>query len=161
MNDSLYQMIAFYLKKNYFYLHLLSYLASSKKGLDKYKALHDKNILLSVKITNDPYVDAELRCKYIEINESFKQISIFYGFKESMDIPKELKINQKLFRISFDNLSTSYFFSRQTIIPKFGYGMAIWREKIYTFLYRNATSVTTYFKIPINRVIELGTRIEI
>ena len=123
--------------------------------------LHKKNVLLSVKITNDPYVDAELRCKYNEINDSFKQISIFYGYKESMDIPKELKTNQKLFEISFDNLSTSYFFSRQTIIPKFGYGMAIWREKIYTFLYRNATSVTTYFKIPINRVIELGTRIEI
>jgi KUP system potassium uptake protein len=117
--------------------------------------------LLSVKITNDPYVDAELRCKYNEINDGFKQISIFYGYKESMDIPKELKTNQKLFKISFDNLSTSYFFSRQTIIPKFGYGMAIWREKIYTFLYRNASSVTTYFKIPINRVIELGTRIEI
>ena len=130
-------------------------------NLNHNKVLHDKNILLSVKITNDPYVDAELRCKYNEINDSFKQISIFYGFKESMDIPKELKINQKLFGISFDNLSTSYFFSRQTIIPKFGYGMAIWREKIYTFLYRNATSVTTYFKIPINRVIELGTRIEI
>jgi len=83
-----------------------------------------------------------------------------YGFKDEPDVPKALELG-KAHGLEFTMMETSFFLSRQTLVPKLGKDMALWREKIFAVMSRNASSATEFFNIPANRVVELGTRVEL
>jgi KUP system potassium uptake protein len=88
------------------------------------------------------------------------QVNVSYGFKETRDIPKVLELCRAK-GIDSEALSTSFFISRQTVVPTIGKGMAMWRERLFAAMSRNARGAADYYHIPTNRVIELGTQVEI
>lgn len=85
---------------------------------------------------------------------------LYYGFKDMPDVPQTLALC-KVGGEAFNTLETSFFVSGETVIPTRGGGMALWRERLFAMMARNAGSIVDYFSIPANRVIELGTQVEI
>ena len=81
-----------------------------------------------------------------------------YGFKDEPDIPLALSLCAEQ-GLVIDMMETSFFLGRATLIPRVGGGMVLWREKLFVYLYRNAGSATSFYKIPSNRVVELGTQV--
>ncbi len=128
-------------------------------NLNHNKVLHEKVILLTVKTADIPHIDSKNSLTVESLSSGFYQASILYGFKDSPHIPKQLLLG-KTMNLPVEPMTTSYFLSRQTLVPKFGDGMVLWREQLFTLMARNSGSATAFFQIPANRVIELGTRIE-
>ena len=102
----------------------------------------------------------EKRREVEELGEGFYRIVLRYGFMDEVDIPAELLLEERAGG-PFTPMDTSYFLSRQTLIASRRPGMAIWREKLFAEMVRNAESAMESFKLPTNRVIELGSQIEI
>ena len=128
-------------------------------NLNHNKVLHENVILLTVKTADIPHI-AQNDCLNVEnLRSGFRRVSIIYGFKDTPNIPRDLSLGEKG-DLPVDTMKTSYFLSRQTLVPKFGDGMILWREQLFTVMSRNSGSATAFFQIPANRVIELGTRIE-
>jgi KUP system potassium uptake protein len=92
--------------------------------------------------------------------EGFYRMQLHYGFREDPDIPAALKQCAKQ-GMSFHMMETSFFLSRETLIATQMPGMALWREKLFVWMTQNAESAMRFFKLPVNRVLELGTQIEI
>jgi KUP system potassium uptake protein len=88
------------------------------------------------------------------------QVNVYYGFKDERDIPAALE-RCRVAGLDIDPMATSFFVPRQTVIATAGGGMAHWRERLYIGMARNARDAADYFKIPTNRVIELGAQVEI
>jgi KUP system potassium uptake protein len=88
------------------------------------------------------------------------EVRITCGFKDERDIPGALALC-KSHGLDFHMMETSFFISRQTVVPTPGLGMALWREFLFAAMYRNARGVADYFRVPASRVIELGTKLEI
>jgi KUP system potassium uptake protein len=130
-------------------------------NLEHNKVLHKHILFVTVKTRPIPYVEEEERLAYHHLGNGFHQFKIYYGYMEDPNIPRELaKIQQPIFK--FKPEETTYFLGRETIIStERKSGMARWREKVFGVLSRNAQSATTYFGIPTNRVVELGSQIEI
>ena len=129
-------------------------------NLNHNKVLHERIVLLTVSTIDIPHVPDEERIEIEPLGSDFYRAVVRYGFKDDPDVPLALKLSgAKGFK--FEMMETSFFLSRQTLIPKVGPGMALWREKLFALMSRNASSATTFFKIPANRVVELGTRIEL
>ena len=124
------------------------------------KVLHNKNVFLTVHQQPVPRVAEEKRLTVQELAEGCYQIDVNYGFKDAPDVPEALT-HCKVEGLTFDAMETSYFVSRQTIIPSPGSAMALWREQLFVMMYRNARDTAYYFNLPTNRVIELGNQIEI
>jgi KUP system potassium uptake protein len=122
--------------------------------------LHQTSLVVTVLFEDIPWVDTHDRIRYREIGQGFWQISLRYGFMENPDIPKALA-ECRLPNVTIDPFSTSFFLSRETIVPSSGGKMAKWREKLFSAMSRNAGSIVGYFNIPMNSVIELGARIHI
>ena len=122
--------------------------------------LHQTNLVVTVLFEDIPWVDTHDRIRYREIGHGFWQISLRYGFMENPDIPKALA-ECRLPNVTIDPFATSFFLSRETIVPSSGGKMAKWREKLFSAMSRNAGSIVGYFNIPMNSVIELGARIHI
>jgi KUP system potassium uptake protein len=129
-------------------------------NLNHNKVLHERIVLLTVHTRDVPHVPDEERLEIKELGESFYRIIVYYGFKDEPDIPKALALARE-HGLEFNMMETSFFLSRQTLVPTMGDGMALWREKLFSAMSRNASSATVFFNIPANRVVELGTRIEI
>ncbi len=128
-------------------------------NLNHNKVLHENVILLTVKTADIPHI-AKNDCLHVEnLRSGFHRVSILYGFKDTPNIPSDLSLGKEM-DLPVDPMKTSYFLSRQTLVPKFGDGMPLWREQLFTVMSRNSGSATAFFQIPANRVIELGTRIE-
>jgi len=96
----------------------------------------------------------------VPLGGDFYRVIAYYGFKDEPDVPRALELAAAK-GLKFEMMETSFFLSRQTLIPTVGPGMALWREKLFALMSRNASSATTFFRIPANRVVELGTRIEL
>jgi KUP system potassium uptake protein len=129
-------------------------------NLNHNKVLHERIVLLTVSTVDIPHVPDEERIEIQSLGSDFYRAVVRYGFKDEPDIPQALALaSAKGFK--FEMMETSFFVSRQTLIPTVGPGMALWREKLFALMSRNASSATTFFKIPANRVVELGTRIEL
>lgn len=130
-------------------------------NLEHNKVLHQHILFVTVKTRPIPYVTEEERYAYEHLGNGFHRFKIYYGYMEDPNIPQELaKIEQPVFH--FKPEETTYFLGRETIISsKKKSGMARWREKLFAVLSKNAQSATTYFGIPTNRVVELGSQIEI
>ena len=122
--------------------------------------LHERNVLLTVVVEDKPYVTRGNRFLINDLGKNFFRVRLFYGFMQTPDIPLALELcgSQGL---SFDMMTTSFFVSRALIVSSPKPGMAKWRERLYVALSKNAMNATDFFKIPANRVIEMGTRIEI
>ena len=122
--------------------------------------LHERNILLTVVVEDKPYVTKGNRYLIKDLGKNFYWVRIFYGFMASPDIPAALELcaGQGL---PFDMMSTSFFISRALIVSGPNPGMVKWRERLFLALSRNAMHAADFYKIPANRVVEMGTRIEI
>jgi KUP system potassium uptake protein len=129
-------------------------------NLNHNKVLHERIVLLTVHTRDVPHVPDEERIEVRELGENFYRVIVYYGFKDEPDIPQALSLARE-HGLDFSMMETSFFLSRQTLIPTAGEGMAVWREKLFAVMSRNASSATSFFNIPANRVVELGTRIEI
>ena len=124
------------------------------------KVLHEQVILLTVRIENIPHVAEEQRSEVNDYGEGFFRVIIRYGFMEEVDVPLELK-RLKNFGSPCTTMDTSYFLARQTLLTSARPGMAVWREKLFAWMLRNAESAMEFFKLPPNRVVELGSQVEI
>jgi KUP system potassium uptake protein len=124
------------------------------------KVLHERVILLTVRIEDVPYVAEEKRHEIKDYGEGFYRLVIHYGFMEEVNIPAELGRLQDC-GPACKMMDTSFFLARQTLIASARPGMAIWREKLFAWMLRNAESAMEFFKLPTNRVVELGSQVEI
>ncbi|WP_420474719.1 potassium transporter Kup [Noviherbaspirillum sp. ST9] len=124
------------------------------------KVLHERTVFLTVYNADIPMVPEEERVKVTPLGHQCYQVNIHYGFKDDRDIPAALDLCKDA-GLDMDMMSTSYFIARQTVIPKVGSGMALWRESLFATMSRNARDAADYYRVPTNRVIELGTQVEI
>jgi KUP system potassium uptake protein len=124
------------------------------------KILHDRIMILTVVIDEVPYVSDEDRIGVKELGGGFYRILIRYGFMQEIDIPAVLKKVENC-GPRLKMMETSFFLSRQTLLASDKPGMAIWREHLFSWMMRNAESAMDFFKLPTNRVVELGSQVEI
>jgi KUP system potassium uptake protein len=130
-------------------------------NLEHNKVMHEKILFVTVKTRPIPYVETNERFMYEPLTNGFSRLKIYYGYMEDPDVPKILAEIGYLGFV-FKPEETTYFLGRETIIATKKYsGMARWREKLFGFMSKNARSATAYFRIPPNRVVELGEQIEI
>jgi KUP system potassium uptake protein len=124
------------------------------------KVLHERVILLTVKIEDVPYVVSGSRTALENLGQGFYRLILRYGFMEDPDVPAALAQTTECGPV-FKMMDTSFFLARQTLLPSSRPGMAIWREKLFAWMLRNAESAMEFFKLPTNRVVELGSQVEI
>jgi KUP system potassium uptake protein len=125
------------------------------------KVLHDRVVFLTVYNSDIPWVPLTERVRLQELGNQCYQIDVRYGFKDAPDIPKALEELSRQGLFEFNLMDTSFFIARQTLISTVGSGMARWRERIFVTMSRNARDAADFYRIPVNRVIELGTQVEI
>ena len=124
------------------------------------QVMHQQVVLLTVVFEDSPRVAAAQRFDVEGYGEGFYRISLRFGFMEEPDVP--LALSQcHLADLDFSPMRTTYFLSRETVVSTGRIGMAKWREHLFAFLLKNANSSLRYFKLPLNRVIELGTQVEL
>jgi KUP system potassium uptake protein len=125
------------------------------------KVLHERVILLTVRIEDVPYIPDEKRLDRREFGSGFYQIVLRYGFMEEIDIPRDLAHTNTCGE-PVKMISTSFFLGRQKLIPsKSRPGMALWRERLFSWMVKNSETAMEFFKLPINRVVELGSQVDI
>ncbi len=122
------------------------------------KVLHDQVVLAKVKIEDIPHVPEHERLLVQRLGHGFFRVEISYGFKDEPDLPRELE-ECRVYGLEMDMMDTSFFIGKESVIPKPNSEMALWREKLFVAMFRNAGSITTYFKLPPNRVVELGAQV--
>jgi KUP system potassium uptake protein len=126
------------------------------------KVLHERVVFLTVVTHDVPLVPPEDRVQLTRLGEGFWKLEAWYGFKEQPDVQDILDACRVRYGLAFEPMETSFFLSRETIVcagerP----GMATWRDHLFAWMNRNATRATDFFNIPINRVVELGTHVDI
>jgi KUP system potassium uptake protein len=124
------------------------------------RVLHEHVVFLTVTTCEIPWVAASQQVSVKLLCGGCYQVSIVYGFKDEVNLPVALE-RCKTSGLVFDPSETSYFLSRATVVPVGGKGMAVWRERLFGVMLHNVGNVAAYFKLPTNRVIELGARVEI
>jgi KUP system potassium uptake protein len=124
------------------------------------KVLHQRNVLLSVETLNIPRVSGDERVAYTELGFGFARLSLRFGYMEDPDVPRALR-ERAIPGPAFEPMSTTFFASRESLTARAGQGMALWRDRLFLVMARNATSATEYFSVPGNRLVELGTQVEI
>jgi KUP system potassium uptake protein len=127
-------------------------------SLKHYKSLHERVIILTVETLDIPHVEDALRVIVEKMDDRFYRVKVKFGFMDQPDLSKALQLcaSQSLM---LDLMDTSFFLGRETLIPKIGSEMAFWREKLFVAMFRNAGSAATYFRLPPNRVVELGSQV--
>jgi KUP system potassium uptake protein len=125
------------------------------------QALHRQVVLLSVVTKAVPRVTADQRLEVARLEEGFSRVTVNYGFMQSPNVPVALRECEP-FGLVADLESTTFYLARETLVPSLKRaGMALWREKLFAFMTRNALPATDFYRIPSERVVELGIRIEI
>jgi KUP system potassium uptake protein len=124
------------------------------------KVLHERIVLMTVQIEDTPFVDPATRAAVRDYGSGFYRLTLRFGFLEETDVPHALK-GLALGGEPFDMMRTSFFLSRQTLLPSDTPGMAVWREKLFSWMLRNSASAMEFFRLPTNRVVELGSQIKI
>ncbi|MBP9653299.1 MAG: potassium transporter Kup [Rhodocyclaceae bacterium] len=126
------------------------------------KVLHERIVVLTVQVHDVPYVPEVDRVEVHPVGGQFWQVLVRYGFKDEPDIPAALAQGRQA-GLPFEMMETSFFLGRETLIARAQVesGMAYWRKKLFVAMFRNAGSATAFFKIPSNRVVELGTQVEL
>ena len=121
--------------------------------------LHERNLLVTVRIKDVPFVKPTNRVATEDYGQGFHRVTINYGFMEEVDVPAALAVAKDC--ATSNVMRTSFFLSRQTLIAADRPGMALWREHLFAWMLRNAESAMEFFKLPTNRVVELGSQVEI
>jgi KUP system potassium uptake protein len=125
------------------------------------KVLHERNVMLTVDILETPVAEAEERIHLVPLDGDFYGLELRFGFAEDPNIPMALSKCAKS-GLPFDLMDTTFFLSRENVVAdKRRPGMALWRDRLFAFMSRNALPATAFFQIPGNRLIELGTQVEI
>ncbi|MBJ9954101.1 MULTISPECIES: potassium transporter Kup [unclassified Acinetobacter] len=125
------------------------------------KVLHERNIMVTVITRDVPYVPDQERIRVEVLDDRFQRVFVYYGFKDQPDIPNALELAYKQLEVEFDMMHISFFISRDRLIHTVGEGMAPWREKLFISMQRNTSPVSDFYQIPPNRVVEMGSQIEI
>jgi KUP system potassium uptake protein len=129
-------------------------------SLKHYKVLHEDNVVLTVVIENTPYVKTADRISIEPLGKSFSRVRIRFGFMETPNVPRALGIARKQ-GWSFDIMSTSFFLSRRSVRVDARSGMPPWQDRIFILLARNADDASSYFHLPTDRVVEIGTQVSV
>jgi KUP system potassium uptake protein len=129
-------------------------------SLKHYKVLHEHNVILTIESAPVPRVDASERVQIEPLGKTFARVKLRFGFMESPNVPKALAIARKL-GWTFDIMSTSFFLSRRALRPAPHSGMPRWQDRLFIALARSANDATSYFQIPTDRVVEVGTQVTI
>ncbi len=124
------------------------------------KVLHANNLFVTVRQHEVPWIGMDKRLEIESLGHDCWQVVIHYGFKNDPDVPKALQ-HIKGRGCELEVMTTSYFLSRDTVIPSMGQGMSFWREKLFAQMHRNASAAADYLNLPNNAVVELGSKIEI
>lgn len=125
------------------------------------KVLHERVILLNVNMRDIPHVSEADRIQTEALPQGFYRVILNYGFKDKPDIPAALEHVGDMGMEPVEMMETSFFLGRETIVPNAVPTMNFWRQVLFMWMFRNADSATAYFKIPTNRVVELGTQVEL
>jgi KUP system potassium uptake protein len=129
-------------------------------SLKHYKVLHENNVILTIVVESFPRVPPQDRVVMERIGDHFMRVILHFGFMESPNIPKALAIARKV-GWSFDIMSTSFFLSRRVVRPDARSGMPGWQDKLFIFLAQNADDASSYFQLPTDRVVEIGTQVTV
>jgi len=124
------------------------------------KVLHANNLFVTVKSHEVPWIGLDKRLQIESLGHDCWQVIINYGFKNDPDVPKALE-QMRGRGCALDAMTTSYFLSRDTVVPTLGQGMAPWREKLFAQMHHNASGAADFLNLPNNSVVELGSKIEI
>ncbi len=124
------------------------------------KVLHETNLFVTVRNHEVPWIGLDKRLEIERLGHDCWQVRIDYGFKNDTNVPKALQ-QLKGRGCDIEPMTTSYFLSRDTVVPTLGGGMAIWREKLFAQMHHNASAAADFLKLPSNSVVEMGSKIEI
>jgi KUP system potassium uptake protein len=125
------------------------------------QVLHERVIILNVKVEEIPQVARERRVEFHDAGDGFYRMILHYGFMEEVDIPRDLAFINSCGE-PFNMMSTSFFLGRQKLVASKEYaGMALWREKLFAWMLKSSESAMEFFKLPTNRVVELGSQLQI
>jgi KUP system potassium uptake protein len=124
------------------------------------KVLHEKVVILTVKFLDFPHTNQEERVIVEALPYEFYRVTVRYGFKDEPDLPRDLVLCAK-YGLEMDSMDTSFFIGKEILIASHKSGMAYWRKKIFIGLFRSAETITNQFKLPPNRVVELGSQLMI
>ena len=124
------------------------------------KVLHEQNMFVTVRNHEVPWIPMDKRIEIEALGHHCWQIMVHYGFKNDIDLPRALE-NARMRGCQLEQMTTSYFLSRDVVIPTLGSGMAPWREKLFAQMHHNASGAAAFLGLPNNAVVELGSKIEI
>jgi KUP system potassium uptake protein len=124
------------------------------------KVLHEYNLFVNVRHHEVPWIGFDHRLKVDALGHDCWQVTLNFGFKNDPDVPEALKLLEPL-GIPLPEMNTSYFLSRDIVIPALGAGMSLWREKLFANMHRNASAAADFLNLPSNRIVELGAKVEI
>lgn len=124
------------------------------------KVLHETNLFVTVKNHEVPWISFDRRCAIEPLGRDCWQVTLNFGFKNEPDVPEALRLLQGR-GIDVEEMETSYFLSRDIVIPVMGDGMLLWREKLFASMHHNASGAADFLYLPTNRVVELGSKVEI
>ena len=124
------------------------------------KVLHEQNLFVTVMHHEVPWIGFNRRCQVESLGRNCWQVTLHFGFKNDPDVPEALTLLASR-GVLLEDMETSYFLSRDTVVPTFGGGMAMWREKLFASMHRNAGAAADFLNLPTNRIVELGTKVEI
>ncbi|OHC83190.1 MAG: potassium transporter Kup [Rhodospirillales bacterium RIFCSPLOWO2_12_FULL_67_15] len=126
------------------------------------KVLHERVVLLTLKIEEVPFVPPERRVTHEDFGGNLGQVTLHFGFMDTPDIPKAIaNATEAQLGFFYDVFSTTYFLSRETVIPVDTPDMVIWRKYLFAWMTRNASGAAEFFQLPRNRVVELGAQVEV
>jgi KUP system potassium uptake protein len=126
-------------------------------SLKHYKVIHEKNVIVTIRSSTLPRIDASERIKFEEIDPHFATIVMTFGYMEEPNVPKALTLCRKI-GFKFDIMSTSFFVSRRALRVASKSAMPIWQDRLFIWLAANATDATEYFHIPTGRTVEIGAQ---
>ena len=125
------------------------------------RILHERVFFLKISIWDVPYVSNEERLTLKDLGGNVYLLRAAFGFKEAPEVNKVLDLTSSQFGIEFELMDTSFFLARDTVVPSKLLGMSLWREQLFAWMYQNGAKPSDFFHIPANRVVELGTKVEI
>jgi KUP system potassium uptake protein len=125
------------------------------------KVLHKQNLFVTVRNHEVPWIDREVRLEVKDLGHDCWKVVINFGFMDFPDVPEAMEMVKDQVGLAMDPMTTSYFLSRDIVVPTVGSGMSGWREKLFAQMHLNASSAADFLRLPNNSVVELGSKIEI
>jgi KUP system potassium uptake protein len=122
--------------------------------------LHERVVLMTIKTADKPFVKNSKQIELQDLGKNFSRVTVTYGFMQNPNLPRALQLCEA-HGMTFDMMSTTFYVARESVVRSVKSSFPPWRAHIFRLMSKNATSATDFFKIPANRVVELGTQIEI